>query len=316
MIKPRQAAHTVVVKSNISIRAVAEETGISIHTLRAWERRYGALVPERTGTNRRVYDREDVARLKMLHRAVESGHSIGLIADLPTDDLRKLVSAEPSAVVGSQRSEQIFDECCRALHILDAEALNSAIQRASLLLGVDRFLSELVLPLIAFVDQEWSLGRLSIAQEHLVSALLRTHLEQTRLKIQPMLSAPRVVVGTLSGQHHELGAMLVAIVAARCNWNVTYLGCDLPAQEIAQAARRSGASIVALSLVYPAGDSSLEADILSLGKHLKSGIRVIAGGMAAQSYSRALESVGATICQSLDDLRQALETPADQPSNR
>ena len=65
-----------------TIKFVAIHTGISPHTIRAWERRYSALSPDRTATNRRLYSTTDIEKLSLLQRAVQAGHSIGQIANL------------------------------------------------------------------------------------------------------------------------------------------------------------------------------------------------------------------------------------------
>ena len=63
------------------IRAVSKLTGIGIDTLRAWERRHGAVTPLRDGRGR-MYTNDDIARLRLLRSAVEEGHSIGRLAEL------------------------------------------------------------------------------------------------------------------------------------------------------------------------------------------------------------------------------------------
>lgn len=292
--------------SHYSIGAVAEETGLSVHTIRAWERRYSVLAPARTGTNRRVYGEEDVIRLKLLRQAVESGHSIGLIAALPTEELRKLVRAEPRSLAESAGGGRFLDGCRRALQALDAESLDSELLRASSVLGIDRFIKDVALPLIAFIEVEWSQGRLSIAEEHLFSALLKNHLGRIRSSIQPDSRAPSAVIATPAGQNHELGAMLAAIVAAQAGWSVTYLGPNLPAQEIAFAARRTRADVVALSIVYPDADPSVESELRTLGSLLDPETRLIVGGRAAPTYADSLKAQKAIICNDLDELSDAL----------
>ena len=74
------------------IRAVSRLTGIGIDTLRAWERRYGAVTPTRDDRGR-MYTEADVARLRLLNGAVEQGHSIGRLAGLSNDQLRDLCGA-------------------------------------------------------------------------------------------------------------------------------------------------------------------------------------------------------------------------------
>ncbi|MGE3309608.1 MAG: MerR family transcriptional regulator [Limisphaerales bacterium] len=71
---------------------VSRLTGLSPHVIRVWEKRYGAVVPARTGTNRRLYSDDDVERLRWLARATDAGHKIGIIARLDLADLRRLVA--------------------------------------------------------------------------------------------------------------------------------------------------------------------------------------------------------------------------------
>lgn len=75
------------------IQVVSRLTGLSPHVIRVWEKRYGAVVPARTGTNRRLYLDEEVERLRLLARATEAGHKIGIIAKLGLEDLRRLVAS-------------------------------------------------------------------------------------------------------------------------------------------------------------------------------------------------------------------------------
>ena len=105
--------------------------------------------------------------------------------------------------------------------------------------------------------------------------------------------------------------MLVAAAAASIGWRVTYLGANLPAAEIAGAARRSDAHAVALSLVYPEDDPQLSGDLIRLRELLPPKLPLLVGGRAMPAYRDALEKIGATqvkdlkhLCSTLDDLRK------------
>lgn len=80
------------------IRVVALRTGLSPDLIRAWEKRYQAVVPQRTDTARRLYSDLDVDRLKLLKLATEGGRRIGDIAGLPFQELRELVSTDKAEV--------------------------------------------------------------------------------------------------------------------------------------------------------------------------------------------------------------------------
>ena len=79
-----------------AIKVVSRRTGLSLHVIRVWEKRYQAVAPERTGTNRRLYSEEQIERLSLLRQITQMGHSIGHVAQLPTQKLRRLANEVPA----------------------------------------------------------------------------------------------------------------------------------------------------------------------------------------------------------------------------
>jgi methylmalonyl-CoA mutase cobalamin-binding subunit len=106
---------------------------------------------------------------------------------------------------------------------------------------------------------------------------------------------------------HELGACLVAVTAASEGWQVTYLGVNLPAEEIAGAARQRQAKAVALSVIYPADDPSLVQELRKLRGYLPADVVMIVGGRAAVGYREVLDAIGAIRLDTLTSLRTTLE---------
>lgn len=286
-----------------TIRAVAAKTGLSTHAIRAWEKRYGALVPHRSETNRRLYGDEDIERLVLLRKALESGHTISRVANLPIEQLRSM--AGDSSKRHDEHSH--VAACMDAVDRLDSAALEAELSRAAAELGVLALLSRVVLPLIAKVDESWVSGALRISQEHLASATLRTYLEKVRSGIPPTPQAPRLLVTTPAGQVHELGALIVAILGSLMGWNVLYLGPNLPAREIADAALQYGARAVGLSLVYPDDDPQLDAELRELRSRLGPAVVLLVGGRAADAYSETLQGIGAVQANNLELLQVTLE---------
>ena len=73
---------------NFGIGAVAKLTGLSDHTIRVWERRYGAVETARAANGRRLYTSQDIEKLGLLKVLTEKGISIGKIANEEIDELR------------------------------------------------------------------------------------------------------------------------------------------------------------------------------------------------------------------------------------
>ena len=292
------------------IKVAVRRTGLSAHVIRVWEKRYGAVVPSRTGTNRRLYSDEDIARLQWLQQAVQAGQSIGRIARLPTEELVKLVhdgreAAPPVRAPAAGESGEFLEAALAAVQGLDAVSLQEQLDRASVALSQRALLEEVVRPLMERIGRMWQEGALRVAAEHMATAVVRSFIGNMR-PFQGNGTAPRAVATTPAGQRHELGAMLASLVAASEGWNATFLGPDLPAEEIAGAAAGTGARAVLLSIVYPGDDPRLGGELVRLRGLLGGEVALLAGGRAAPQYAPFLERAGAVPLATLDDLRDSL----------
>jgi methanogenic corrinoid protein MtbC1 len=302
------------------MKLVSQRTGLSPHVLRIWERRYAAVTPERSDTNRRLYAEEEVERLSSLALLTESGHAIRQIANLPTAELQTMAAALPSPAANpepskpSQKASQkpssnsFLDEAWSCIAELDSSALRSVLNTAAVSLGLSRLTTDLVIPLIQRIGDAWAIGEISIAEEHAASAVIKEVLLVSSRPYAQTSGAPKLVVATPAGQLHELGATLVACTATRHGWDVTYLGPSLPSTEIARAAVRSGALAVGLSIVYPNDDPQLADELRRLRDALPDEVGILIGGRSASAYQAVIEEIGATISTDLSSLSEELET--------
>jgi methanogenic corrinoid protein MtbC1 len=301
-----------------AIRAVVRRTGLTAHVIRIWEKRYQAVKPERTGTNRRLYSEEQIERLSLLRAITHAGHHIGPVAKLPTEKLRKLAAECKTtdarvfrASTDAKGKSSILDECIAAVETLDSRALEDALKRGATELGAQGLLQRVIAPLAESIGELWRDGSITAAHEHFASAVIRIFLGHAAKPFAGSESAPVLVVGTPAGQIHELGALLVSAAAANLGWHVTYLGASLPAAEIAGAARQNRARAVALSLVYPEDDPKLESEMIRLHESLSAEIALLVGGRAMPAYREVWDKIGATqikdlphFCLELDELRK------------
>ena len=312
------------------IKTVAWQTGLSPHVIRAWEKRYQTVQPTRSEGKQRLYSTADIERLTVLRQATEAGFSIGTIASLPTESVQALLTK----AVGTQRvvdsaetgqtdlvkiglplsfvdpgMEEIggfLDGAFEAVLRTDAERLEGLLERASVSLGQMRLLSDLVVPLVERIGEGWIKGQVKVAQEHVATAVLRTFLGHIARPIALHPRAPVLVVTTPSGQHHELGAIIVAAAATGIGWRVVYGGACLPAEEIASMAIEQRARAVGLSVVHPTDDPALSLELQLLRRLLPPSTPILVGGRASAAYQAEIDAVGAMRVGSLESLRQLL----------
>lgn len=281
---------------------VSKRTGLSPHVLRAWERRYGVVRPERSSGNRRLYSREDIDHLTQLQVAVQSGHTISSIANLPGAELASLLQIdrtpgkkavqswqkEPTDVIVGMHIEGLL----QATQALDVALFEKRLHQASVELSRLIFLADVITPLFEVIGDQWAGGTIKIVQEHMASTATQALLWDMLRSADPGEAAPGMVVATPTGQWCQLGALMVALVGADVGWNVHYFGPNLPPEEIAAAAGRKEAKAVALSLVHRVDGLGLIRELKRLMRSLTPGIQLVVGGKEAETHRNHIEALG------------------------
>lgn len=279
------------------IQHASQLSGLSSHVIRIWERRYNALSPSRTDTNRRMYCDEAIKRLKLLRVLTENGHRIGGVAKLNTEQLEELVKKLPAEIVAApagdfETPEQFVEAAIAASKKYDSDLLRCLLLQARRQLGQRGMLHQVICPLIIQIGDNWQHGTLRPSHEHIATAVIRELLLTPVPGSQLAAHAPELIVATPAGELHELGALIVAASARDLGWHVTYLGPNLPVEEISACAIARHAKAVALSVVYPEKCPVIQEKLSRMRELLPSSIGLIVGGRAAESYRECLTAAG------------------------
>lgn len=267
------------------VKAAADLSGLSPETLRAWERRHAAVVPHRDDKGRRLYDAAMVERLTRLHRLTDRGHPIRDLAALDDAALDRLL--EESRHAGYGGVETLPERMLDAIADYRVDVFDRDLAIAITTLPLPVLMARVVTPLLYEVGLRWADGRLAIAQERLVSSLLRARLLSV-LNQQARGARPRVLFATLPGERHELGLVGAALHAYEAGAPVLYLGTELPARELARVAERLGAAAVAISSVDPGQARSALGELQLLHDTLPPGMAICVGGANARYLAEAL----------------------------
>ncbi len=276
------------------IRAVARLTGLSVDTLRAWERRHGVVTPVRDDRGR-LYSGADVKRLQLLAAAVERGHAIGRLAALSDAQLEAMIAA-PTAARALEDGKGTADTAAAtslstllaALQAFDAAAVERELNRLSLALKPRDLVHQVLFRFLKQVGDEWHANRLNIAQEHLLSGAVRNLLgAMVRLYSKEDVSR-RLLFATLSGERHEFGILSAAMLAAAGGLGIVYVGADVPARLIVDSAARSGVDVVVLGVMYSDSSRELRRQVDYVIDHLPGRLELWVGGPLPSTIDRTL----------------------------
>ena len=227
------------------IKSVAALTGLTTSTLRAWERRYGLLSPGRTAGGYRLYTEDDVARLARVKSLLDNGFKISEAIALIEREAPPLAPADASV----ESLETIREELQEALLSFDRPAASRVAERMAAL-TFERRVDEVLLPILRAVGDCWERGDASVAQEHFTSAFIREKLIGMLQELDSgSPTGPEAVCAGVPGEAHEMGLLAAAVHLAVRGWRVTYLGMELPFEDLEFVVRARRPALLCTSLI-------------------------------------------------------------------
>jgi len=297
------------VQTMYTIRQAAARSGVSVPTLRAWERRYGVVRPSRTTAGYRLYDDEAIARLVAMRHLVDTeGWRPSQAAErvLTASDLAPLSPPPPPAerrpddAEGSPStlSGLAVDALVAAVRRMDVPAMEHVLDEVFATQRFELAMDRVVFPALRTVGEAWSAGDLDVALEHVASETIRRRLAHFFDAAGRGERAPTVLVGLPPAGQHEIGAFAFAVAARRAGLEVLYLGANVPVESWLRTARKTAAPIVVLGVVTP-GDVAAAIVVVDALRSMTRPPRCLIGGPLARTV--AMVPDGTWLPQSLDE---------------
>ena len=301
-----------------NIKSVSLQTGLPPVTLRAWERRYKILNPQRADNGYRLYSEQDVAVLSWLKDKVDAGLSISLaVADLRSYT-RKGLSPEimvdsklPSVKKQALHSPEYFIKRLHdALIAHDETAAAAIFEKATDSFDLAPLFEMVVIPVLVEIGEDWFNGRIKVATEHFASAFVRSRLMSIFQSLPTTRSSVNIMVGSAPDELHEIGPLMVAILLREAGFRVEYLGPDLPLEDLAYYAKGQKPKMIILSATIKDSIGTLAGFDLQLQKIKPKPIFGFGGAAYVRNPDLIAETpgifLGETISQSIQTVQDVL----------
>ena len=303
------------------LNKVSKKTGLSSILIRAWEKRYGVVTPQRSESNRRLFTESDVEKLNLLKTATQNGHSIGNVAKLSIRELQDLVLREEKdqtyyfekSVPDNYKIkiQNQIENLLNAVNSLDSQKLSSRLNYLSIEFSNSVIIEEVIIPVLKKIGELWEEGEIRIVHEHFATSTIRNYLAKFINESLTPENRKTIVIVTPAEQFHELGAVISAAVAVSEGWRISYLGANLPAEEIAYAVNHLKASVVCLSLIYPNDDPDIEKELKKLKELIPQETKIMLGGRAMWNYRDILLDIDAVFVNNSFMFRKELDKIKD-----
>ena len=309
-----------------TIKRAAELTGISVATLRAWERRYGVVSPQRSDGGYRLYGPEDVRALAIMNSLVNEGWSAREAAAETTRRLSSRDAAGREAPFGRGDREvrggrvaplrpggryqsEDAEAFIRAAERLDSASATAVLDARFALGTFEHVVDDWLMPTLALVGEAWAHGRLTVAGEHLVSYAVQRRLAAAYEAASGRADGPTLLIGLPPGARHELGLLAFAVAARRAGFATVYVGADLPVEDWLRAieARRAAGMVMAVPRNI---DIATAQEIVDTVSRTHPEVVIGLGGSQQNEINGTCVHLGHSITVAVGEMMRRLRVPA------
>ncbi len=213
-----------------TIKDLENLSGIKAHTIRIWEQRYSFLKPQRTDTNIRHYRNEELKILLNIALLNKYGFKISQIDKMTPEVMReKLLSLSHA----DAQQERLVNDLLHFMVDMDTTTFSKTLDQYIRTNGIDKTINNLVFPFLKRVGILWVTDHVKVAQEHLVSNIIR---QKLILGIENAVSSVpinrTILLFLPEGEHHEIGLLFVHYLLKSRGITVLYAGANLPAEDL------------------------------------------------------------------------------------
>jgi DNA-binding transcriptional MerR regulator len=301
--------------SQYNIHIASQLSGVAAATIRAWEKRYQALVPNRAENGHRLYSDADIEKLTMLLLLTQAGHSISKIAQLELEALKDLLKNNKAPASTSDGHEldtqRMLTGILLALAAYKLDIISYELEKAKKRLGPRDFALNVIVPLFREIGIRVMQGSFSIVQEHTLSAIVQFHMGQVISQSYSLQHDPKemVILCAPEGEMHEIGLLAACLLCVQYRVNFVFLGKDLPASSLAEAATQLEPKAILLGVTK----GHELTDQLTLQQYLKEVIntvpaktKIVVGGNIKPYVRTEIEKFNVGYLPTLESLDQFL----------
>jgi len=234
-----------------SISQLEELSGIKAHTIRMWEQRYGLLTPERTDSNIRMYNDDQLRKLLNVTLLINNGVKISKAATYSEKEIAgvisKMISEQPAA---DFFTEAIINQLITSGLEFSEVNFDKAFSSAILRFGLQDSYIKIIYPLLVRTGLLWTKAGISPCQEHFLTNLIKRKI-YTAIDSLPSNPAAkkRWILFLPEEEDHEIGLLFANFILKNAGNDVIYLGQRVPYESLKKSIKDTKSTVLLFFLV-------------------------------------------------------------------
>ncbi|EAT15732.1 MerR family transcriptional regulator [Desulfuromonas acetoxidans] len=284
----------------LTVQQLSQELGVSVDTLRVWERRYGFPQPQRDRRGHRRYPLDQVAQLHIVRKLQSLGYRPNSLFAMSADERHQLLD---SYVAEDENRARGFQSLVLSASL---DELEQVLRYHLATTTIEHFILHCSAEVLACLDRGWISGELTIAREHAISDRIQKILLEILGQQQDTdVASPLMLFVTINGERHHLALLMAAVLFSRQGVRCQWLLEDLPMSELPDLVYATACHGVALS--FSSHYSSLQArsDLVTLRRMLPESCHIVAGGSGIASV---YQIPGTTVVDDLGEVEAVSRT--------
>lgn len=216
------------IKQNFSIKDLEHLSGIKAHTIRIWEKRYNILTPNRTDTNIRTYNLENLQKILNVTFLNGHGYKISRIAKLSDPEIGKMVKEVAATASEENRAINSFKI---AMVNFDSNLFNQTYLQLLNSKSFREIFLEIFIPLLNEIGLLWQTDTINPVHEHFLVGLIKQklYLNIAQLEASEVCSDKELYVLFLpENEIHDLGILYLNYELNFHHKKTIFLGPSMP----------------------------------------------------------------------------------------
>ncbi|MES2430032.1 MAG: MerR family transcriptional regulator [Bacteroidota bacterium] len=268
-----------------TIRDLENLSGIKAHTIRIWEQRYNFLKPDRTETNIRYYNNDDLKVLLNIALLNKHGFKISHINEMNPKEINdNILSLKESEA----KVDKILNSLIECMIELEMDKLEEILNKYILKQGIKNAVIDIMFPFLERIGILWMTDHINPAQEHFISNIIRQKLIAGIDKLGTVTKVNEPVLLFLpENEHHELGLLFVNYLLKAKGITTIYLGANIPIGDVEYVFKIKAPAYIYIHLIGPCPNFDFNKFITMAAKKFSS-VPIVISGERTQAYSRKL----------------------------
>lgn len=283
IIKQNPGGIVLIIMSVFTIKDLENLSGIKAHTIRIWEQRYSFLKPNRTGTNIRFYNSEELKAILNISLLNKYGFKISHIDRMNDEEVKEKIL---SLSHNEAQQQRIVNELIHHMVDLNIESFEDVIDNYVNTRGIEKAITHIIFPFLERIGMLWLTNHIIAGQEHLVTNVIR---QKLIVGIENTISYVKINKCALlflpEGEHHELGLLFINYILKSRGVKILYLGASVPVSDIGYIAKHKKPDLLFTHITAVTQNFNMEKFFAKLHSAIPS-LPVIVSGQFTRIYKK------------------------------